>query len=260
MRKEDFFEVLGDFDDDIVKGAKTTMEQTKSSFQLKWGAMAACFCLVFAAVFSASHLTRPSDIGTQQPHSGNHMISSAQDETNKHEAQNIAIDETMTLEEAQLSEPFGGYMPSEAPAGFTAEIIRRYQDEKANYLSGLWTKGEGAFDEISWRVSSYDETMESRVTSVDDTKNYDLSLYPIPLADSVPEELSEIVDHPIFNIDELTLEAVNRRAYSVKESNDTAETRMSFGVRYGDVVVEVTTKGMPAEWVYDQLIHMDTPE
>lgn len=98
--------------------------------------------------------------------------------------------------------------------------------------------------------------MENRVTSVDDTQNYDLSLYPFPLADSVPEELFEIVDHPIFNIDELTLEAVNRRAYSINESNDTSEIRMAFGVRYGDIVVEVTTKGVLPEWVYNRLTNI----
>lgn len=27
MRKEDFFEILGELDDDIVKGAKTTMKK-----------------------------------------------------------------------------------------------------------------------------------------------------------------------------------------------------------------------------------------
>lgn len=198
---------------------------------------------------------QPSDIGTTQPQPGNPIIPPTPEEQDKHQNVNIVIDETMTLEEAKRSEPFGCYMLSEAPSGFTVETIRRYQDETANYLSGLWTKGEGSFDEISWRVSFYDDTMESRVTSVDDTQNYDLSLYPFPLADSVPEELFEIVDHPIFDIDELTLEAVNRRAYTINESNDTDGIRMTFGVRYGDVVVEITTKGVSAQWIYDQLIN-----
>jgi len=68
--------------------------------------------------------------------------------------------------------------------------------------------------------------------------------------------LFEIVDHPIFNMDELTLEAINRRAYSINESNDTSAIRMTFGVRYGDVVVEVTTKGVSAQWIYDQLVNV----
>ena len=35
MRKEDFFEVLGELDDDIVKGAKTIMK--KKAYWKVWG-------------------------------------------------------------------------------------------------------------------------------------------------------------------------------------------------------------------------------
>ena len=44
MKKEDFFEVLGDLDDDIVEGAKTTMKK-KINWKV-WGAMVACLCLM----------------------------------------------------------------------------------------------------------------------------------------------------------------------------------------------------------------------
>ena len=258
MNAKKFSEAMSEVDDKYYEEAINYKKRAKKPVWAKWGTVAACLCLVLGAVFTVPKLTQPSDIGTQPPQPSNPIISPAQDETNKQEAQDIVIDETMTLEEAQHSEPFGGYMLSEAPSGFTAETIQRYQDENANYLYGLWTKGEGSFDEISWRVSFYDETMENRVTSVDDTQNYDLSLYTFPLADSVPEELFEIVDRPIFNIDELTLEAVSRRAYSINENNDTSKIRMSFGVRYGDIVVEVTTKGVSPEWIYDQLIKLET--
>ena len=72
----------------------------------------------------------------------------------------------------------------------------------------------------------------------------------------MPEELFAIVDHPIFRIGELTQEAVSRRAYSFSESGDSGKIRMSFGVCYGDVVVEVTAKGVPVEWVYEQLVEL----
>lgn len=254
MNSKKFSEAMSEIDSKYIDEAIHYKKKSgKKHSWMKWGLLAACLCLALGAAFTVPKPMQPSDIGTHQPQPSSPVISPAQDEAGKHEAQDIVIDETMTLEEAQNSEPFGGYMPAEAPTGFTVETIQRYQDENANYLYGLWTKGEGSFDEISWRVSFYDETMENRVTSVDDTRNYDLSLYPLPLADSVPEELFEIVDHPIFNIGELTLEAVNRRAYSINASNDTSETRMSFGVRYGDIVVDVTTKGVSPEWVYEQL-------
>ena len=46
MRKEDFFEVLGELDDDIVKGAKTIMK--KKAYWKVWGTMAACLAIVVA--------------------------------------------------------------------------------------------------------------------------------------------------------------------------------------------------------------------
>lgn len=50
MKKEDFFEVLGELDDDIVNGVKTP---TKKKINWKgWGAMAACLCLVAAGGFA----------------------------------------------------------------------------------------------------------------------------------------------------------------------------------------------------------------
>ena len=66
-------------------------------------------------------------------------------------------------------------------------------------------------------MERYDESMAGRVTAVEDRENYDMGLYPIPLADSVPEELWEIVGHPIFRAEELTLEAVQRRVISGTE-------------------------------------------
>ena len=46
MRKDDFFEILGELDDDIVKGAKTTMKK-KLNWKV-WGTMAVCLCLIVA--------------------------------------------------------------------------------------------------------------------------------------------------------------------------------------------------------------------
>lgn len=49
MRKEDFFEVLGELDDDIVKGAKTTMKK-KMNWKA-WCTMAACLCFIVGGAF-----------------------------------------------------------------------------------------------------------------------------------------------------------------------------------------------------------------
>ncbi|NLD50762.1 MAG: hypothetical protein GX660_26780, partial [Clostridiaceae bacterium] len=83
--------------------------------------------------------------------------------------------------------------------------------------------------------------------------NYDLSLYPIPRADSVPDELREIVNNPVFLIDELTLDTVRARTYEISDSGDEPGARMRFGVLYGDILVELSIKGATPEAMFEIL-------
>ena len=64
MRKEDFFEVLGELDDDIVKGAKTIMK--KKAYWKVWGTMAACLAIVVTlgiGVLQGGFMTNQNDEG-----------------------------------------------------------------------------------------------------------------------------------------------------------------------------------------------------
>lgn len=158
-----------------------------------------------------------------------------------------------TLAEAKAEPDFGRYLPSEIPAGFGDTSIYRFKFQNSNFLTAMWSKG---LDDLSWVVTPYTEEDALRLTSVDDKKNYDLSLYPIPRADSVPDELREIVDNPIFEAEELTLEAVYCRAYKVDDAGDTDGWRMRFSVKYGDVIVSISTKGVEPEWLYQQLVNL----
>lgn len=58
MKKENFFEVLGELDDNIVKGAETSMK--KKINRRVWGTIAACFCLVAVVVFVSIIHSSPS--------------------------------------------------------------------------------------------------------------------------------------------------------------------------------------------------------
>lgn len=158
-----------------------------------------------------------------------------------------------TLGEAQTEPDFGQYMPSQLPAGFEEAAIRRFKFQNTNYLSGLWSKG---LDDLSWVVTPYTEADALRLTDINEKENYDLSLYPIPRADSVPDALRQIVDDPIFVAEELTLEAVYCRAYKISDAGDTDGWRMRFSVRYGDVIVSVNAKGVEPEWLYQQLVNL----
>lgn len=63
MRKEDFFEVLGELDDDIVKGAKTPMKK-KLNWKI-WGTMAACLVLVCALAIHFIPLNNDEEVTSQ---------------------------------------------------------------------------------------------------------------------------------------------------------------------------------------------------
>ena len=161
------------------------------------------------------------------------------------------FDRAITHEEALEDGSYGAYFLADIPAGYTVESIRRYKDQHSDYLSGLWTRG---YDELRWKVYTMRKTDEIRLTGVEERENYDLSLYPIPRAASVPEALWEVVDNPIFDAGELTADVVWARAYQVSDAGDSDGWRMAFSVRYGDTVVEVRTKGVDPQWVYEQLM------
>ena len=158
--------------------------------------------------------------------------------------------DSLSLDEARADGDFGSYIPVTLPKGFGFENANRFINQERNTLFVNWTKGMGYID---WKVSLLKDNDKTRITNIADTKNYDLALYPIPRADSVPDELREIVDNPIFRIDELTLDAVRARTYEVADSGDEKGPRMHFSVLYGDILVELNVKGAAPEAMFEIL-------
>ncbi|NLC67241.1 MAG: hypothetical protein GX754_00315, partial [Clostridiaceae bacterium] len=156
----------------------------------------------------------------------------------------------LTLDEARLDADFGAYLPATLPEGFVFEDALRFINQERNELLAHWTKGMGYID---WRVSYPGDNDKARITSISDRKNYDLSLYPIPRADSVPADLREIVTNPVFLAEELTLDTVQARAYEVSDEGDEPGMRMRFSVLYGDVLVELNVKGASPEEIFSIL-------
>jgi len=106
---------------------------------------------------------------------------------------------------------------------------------------------------IDWRVSRLEEKDKTRIISSADRLNYDLSFYPIPRADYVPDDLRKMVDNPIFRSEELTLDMVKARTYEVDDAGDEPGPRMRFSVLYDDILIEVDVKGLSPEAVYQAL-------
>lgn len=161
----------------------------------------------------------------------------------------LFVGREMTAAEARANEAFGKYLPQSLPNGFAEESVMKVDDGGGGYLTGLWTCGRS---EIAWTVQPFTERDEERVVSVGDTEKYDVSLYSIPYADSVPEEIRTVFNEPIFVADELNEDAVNARTRISDEPGD-GGSRIHFSVKFGDVLVRINAKGADADWVYSQL-------
>jgi hypothetical protein len=162
----------------------------------------------------------------------------------------------LSYEAIPKTEPYEKYFLTQIPEGFTEKTIEwlysiHSDTLLASSLFGIWTRG---YDELSWCVSMLAEEDKQRLTHTEETERYDLSLYPIPRAYSVPEELREVVYNPIFYAEELSSELIWARAYKSGEQGDSNGWRMSFSVLYGDMVVTVHSKGVDPDWIYRQLV------
>jgi hypothetical protein len=159
-------------------------------------------------------------------------------------------DEKMTLEKAGKDPDFGAWLPKAVPSGFAFESAHRFINQDLNMLSAYWNSG---LDYIDWRIQKPTEGDLARIVKVSETEKYNMDLYPVPWADSIPDELWDIVQTPVFRADELTLDVVRLRAYSIKDAGDTSGPRMQFGVLFGDVLVSINSKGVSPEKVFEML-------
>ncbi len=159
-------------------------------------------------------------------------------------------DETLTLEEAYADPDFGAFIPREPPAGYTLESARRFLNQESDSLQVSWSLG---YDYLTWSASVPTQYELDNIVGPEEREQYDLALYPIPHADTVPEELRQVVDNPVFRSEELTPEMIRARAYQLADKGDTPGWRMHFGVLYGDVIVQVSAKGLSPDRVYAML-------
>ena len=159
--------------------------------------------------------------------------------------------DSLTLNEARLDPDFGLFIPSSVPNGFVFESSYRVIDQRQNNLFVHWGK-QNSYIEIL--VSEPTEFDREHIVSVSEREKYDMTLYTIPLADSVPGELWDYVDHPVFLADEFSLEVIQARAYWVDtDRGDVPAWRMSFSVLYGDNLVRISVKGATSEQVWEML-------
>src|SRR5699024_4606407 len=95
--------------------------------------------------------------------------------------------EFSSLEEARQEAEFAPYLPTEDFSGYDEFAGRlTYQEGNENILHLRWSWG---YDDVTIRVELPEgDTAWGNVVDVSAPETYDLRLYPIPWADSVPEE------------------------------------------------------------------------
>lgn len=71
MKADDLLDLIGNTDDKMIAEAKTT-KKSKINTWVKWGAMAACLCLMaIGSIVALSNRNNPSNIGPSQTDTGN---------------------------------------------------------------------------------------------------------------------------------------------------------------------------------------------
>jgi len=168
----------------------------------------------------------------------------------------------ITPNEAMEDPAFSVFLPINIPHGleFTQGSHWICPNNSIMYLQ-WWDVNERDKDnshDISWTIQTANESHHMRVQSA----NYG----------ATPAELWHAINHPIFPAEELTLELVQSRAtWVVLSDSESFErggadlrgilpqffremmtgTKISFGVLFDDVVVEVNSFGLTPEEVYD---------
>lgn len=145
--------------------------------------------------------------------------------------QDIRIE--ITEAEARQMTVLGEYVPTVLPAGYSWEEGRTYaeSEEEAIYLT--WTRG---LDSISLTISKA-VAAEIQLSDVAATETYDVQLYEIPYAETVPKEYRKTFDNPVFAEKDFSLEIVEARMKSVADAGDTDTPRGNFAVLFEDGVL-----------------------
>lgn len=162
--------------------------------------------------------------------------------------------ERPTWEEAMADEKFGDYVPADVPDGFTFEGAWREWGQNRNYLFLRWT---GYYANISIDIWDASTLGDLPITDPADREKYDVNLYTIPYADSVPEEYWQEFGRPVFDIEDVTPEVVAARMrYVDDDSGDVDSWRGDFYVYYEseNVLVQYDLDRVTPQEAYDLIL------
>ena len=167
----------------------------------------------------------------------------------------------MDIAQAKLDPVFGKFLPTNVPRGFfPMEAVRVSDSEWGDFIHVSWFAFDffSDMDTFLWVVQIPREDDFERAVSVSDKHKYDVSLYPMPWVDTVPQEYIGYFPYPVFLADEVSLETIHARTFWVDEDwvefGDSPGWRtFTFSVLLDDVVIRLSARGVPAELLWEML-------
>jgi hypothetical protein len=161
-------------------------------------------------------------------------------------------DDDYTFAQALADPDFGRFVPQNVPSGVDFTSARRSITFSGEAHSSLWLWWDGGarytHDSLKWYVSTVQSHHLDTLVSPGEREKYDMSLYPVPWGFSVPEELHYYVQSPVFRADDMSLDVVKAREY-----NSEGTHVRCFAVLIDDTIIEVSTRGINADRVWDML-------
>lgn len=160
--------------------------------------------------------------------------------------------EKYTLEQAAALEGLGSYVPQKLPAGYSFESAYRNLDVDETNLTISWSRGMDLLMLTVQEVSAASETAD-----IGKPETYDVRLYEVPYAETVPQEYRQIFDDPVFAWEDMSLEIVESRMKTYADAGDTSSPRGAFSVLFSDgVLVRFNGRGT-AEQIWELFCSMD---
>lgn len=169
----------------------------------------------------------------------------------------IGKDTRMEITEAEARQMavLGEYVPTVLPAGYTWESgkLSAATEDAPERVFLIWTRG---MDYIELAITRVDAT-ELQLTDITAEETYNVHLYDIPYAETIPEEYRDTFNNPVFMAEDLSLELIEKRMKSFADAGDTDTPRGNFSVLYENgVLVDFGGRGTAQE-IWEMFESMD---
>ena len=166
----------------------------------------------------------------------------------------------LTLEEARCQALVGEYLPLNVPDGYVLESAKgSAADSDAKEVTVCFSRGmDTIVIHVTDKYASEEskQQLEERMADLENVESYNVHVYEIPYAETVPEEYQASFYNPVFRVEDMTRELVEARMKIVADAGDTDTPRGNLAILYDNgVCVEINADATAEEvWAMIQSI------